>query len=134
MLSLVISPVQAGVFRPMLNLMRPRLERTLNQECKKLIKRDHKILESLIDTSCRSLALEASECLIEQTSHSRRELEVIRELVAGKIGVNGEAMIKQCLRQLLGLPTNILEQIKIFRPSSQDLGIHRDHSICKINI
>ena len=101
--------------------MRPRLEERLKDECLKLVSSEVSALQNLVNDSCQSLARPASICLIEETSRSGRELGVITELISGRIGDDGEVVIKRCLGKLLGLPATSLENLSLpeVRPSGR---------------
>jgi len=103
----------AGLLRPVLNLMRPRLERQLVSRCESLFAEDNAQLRELMAGPCRALARPASECLIRETSRSGRELGVISELVGGRIGNDAEAVMKACAAELLGLPSNSLNDLPL---------------------
>ena len=105
----------------MLDLMRPRLEERLKQECLELVRSELTALQNLVNDTCQSVARPASVCLIEETSRSGRELGVITELISGRIGDDGEVVIKRCLGKMLGLPATSLENLSLpkIRPSRQ---------------
>ena len=107
------TPAEAGLFSPLLQLLRPRLERTIARECEQLGKRERQAVQEMIRGGCRSLAKPASACLLEETSRSGRELGVLQELISGRIGDDGEVVIKRCLSRLFGLPANSLETINL---------------------
>jgi len=105
------NPAAAGLLRPMLDVMRPRLEERLKDECLKLVSSELSALQNLVNDSCQSMARPATVCLIEETSRSGRELGVITELISGRIGDDGEVVIKRCLGKMLGLPATSLENL-----------------------
>ena len=91
--------------------MRPRVEQRLKEECLKLVSSELSVLQNLVGDTCQSMARPASVCLIEETSRSGRELGVITELISGRIGDDGEVVIKRCLGKMLGLPATSLENL-----------------------
>ena len=107
------SPARAGLFSPLLQMLRPRLERTIARECERLGERERQAVQDMIRGGCRSLAKPASACLLEETSRSGRELGVLQELITGRIGDDGEVVVKRCLSRLFGLPANSLEAINL---------------------
>ena len=115
------TPVNAGLFSPLLRLLRPRLERTIARECEQLGDRERQAVQEMISGGCSSLAKPASACLVEETSRSGRELGVLQELIAGRIGDDGEVVVKRCLSRLFGLPANSLEtlNLELFRRGRQ---------------
>ncbi|MEC8214784.1 MAG: hypothetical protein VX069_06920 [Cyanobacteriota bacterium] len=115
------SPASAGLLRPVLDVIRPRLEERLKDECLKLVSSEVSALQNLVNDSCQSLAQPASVCLIEETSRSGRELGVVTELISGRIGDDAEVVIKRCLGKLLGLPATSLENLSLpeVRPSGR---------------
>ncbi|WP_239420348.1 hypothetical protein [Synechococcus sp. KORDI-100] len=113
------SPAAAGLLRPVLDMIRPRLEERLKDECLKLVSSEVSALQNLVNDSCQSMARPACVCLIEETSHSGRELGVVTELISGRIGDDAEVVIKRCLGKMLGLPATSLENLSLpeVRPS-----------------
>jgi len=103
----------AGLLHPVLNLMRPRLERQLVSRCESLFAEDDAQLRELVAEPCRALARPASGCLIRETSRSGRELGVISELVGARIGDDAEVVIKACAAELLGLPGGSLNDLPL---------------------
>ena len=47
-----------------------------------------------------------SECLIREAGRSGKELEVLSELIRGKVGDNASLVIRRCVSSLVGLPAN----------------------------
>ena len=112
--------VQAGLLQPLLQLMRPKLESQLANQCQQLAKQalrdaelDIEPLSNLGEQPCQALAKPVSECLIRETSRSGRELGVISELLSGRIGDDAEVVIKRCLASLLGLQATDLQDVPL---------------------
>lgn len=112
--------VQAGLLQPLLQMMRPKLERELADQCQALAKQalqvaelDREPLSRMRKQPCQALAKPVSECLIRETSRSGRELGVISELLSGRIGDDAEVVIKRCLASLLGLQATDLQNVPL---------------------
>ena len=112
--------VQAGLLQPLLQMMRPKLERELADQCEALAKQalqsaklDLEPLSSMGKQPCQALAKPVSECLIRETSRSGRELGVMSELLSGRIGDDVDVVIKRCLASLLGLQTTDLQDVPL---------------------
>mgnify|MGYP007116335709 FL=1 len=112
--------VQAGLLQPLLQMMRPKLERQLADQCQQLAKRTLKGAEldlepfiSMGKQPCQAISKPVSECLIRETSRSGRELGVISELLSGRIGDDAEVVIKRCLASLLGLQATDLQDVPL---------------------
>ena len=112
--------VQAGLLQPLLQLMRPRLESQLADQCQQLAQQalrdaelDFEPLSSIGEQPCQAVAKPVSECLIRETSRSGRELGVISELLSGRIGDDAEVVIKRCLASLLGLQDTDLQDVPL---------------------
>ena len=112
--------VQAGLLQPLLQMMRPKLERELADQCEALAKQalqgaelDLEPFSSMGKQPCQALAKPVSECLIRETSRSGRELGVISELLSGRIGDDAEVVIKRCLASLLGLQATDLQVVPL---------------------
>lgn len=121
-LSLMLSgtAAQAGLLQPLLQMMRPQLERQLADQCQQLAQQALKGAElnlepfsSMGKQPCEALAKPVSECLIRETSRSGRELGVISELLSGRIGDDADVVIKRCLASLLGLQVTDLEKVPL---------------------
>ena len=111
---------QAGLLQPLLQMMRPKLENQLADQCEQLAKQalrnaelDLEPLSSLGEQPCKALAKPVSECLLRETSRSGRELGVISELLAGRIGDDAEVVIKRCLASLLGFQATDLRDVPL---------------------
>ena len=112
--------VQAGLLQPLLQIMRPKLELELADQCQHLAKQalkgaelDLEPFRSMGEQPCQAIAKPVSECLIRETSRSGRELGVISELLSGRIGDDAEVVIKRCLASLLGLQTTDLQNVPL---------------------
>jgi hypothetical protein len=111
---------QAGLLQPLLQMMRPKLENQLADQCEQLAKQalrnaelDLEPLSSMGEQPCKALAKPVSECLLRETSRSGRELGVLSELLSGRIGDDAEVVIKRCLASLLGLQATDLEDVPL---------------------
>ena len=111
---------QAGLLQPLLQMMRPKLENQLADQCEQLAKQalrnaelDLEPLSSLGEQPCKALAKPVSECLLRETSRSGRELGVVSELLSGRIGDDAEVVIKRCLASLLGLQAPDLKDVPL---------------------
>ena len=114
---------RAGLFQPLIQLLKPRIERQLVSECRQLA--EHALdgvaaeiapkswLNNAVEQPCRTLARPVSECLIRETSRSGRELGVLTELLRGRVGDDAHAVIRRCLASLTGLPQSSLNQIPV---------------------
>ena len=112
--------VQAGLLQPSLQMMRPKLESQLADQCQQLAKQalkdaelDLEPLTSMGEEPYQALAKPVSECLIRETSRSGRELGVISELLSGRIGDDAQVVIKRCLASLLGLQATDLQDVPL---------------------
>ena len=112
--------VQAGLLQPLLQLMRPRLESQLTDQCQQLAQQalrdaelDFEPLSSIGEQPCQAVAKPVSECLIRETSRSGRELGVISELLSGRIGDDAQVVMKRCLASLLGLQATDLQNVPL---------------------
>jgi hypothetical protein len=112
--------VQAGLLQPLLQMMRPKLENQLADQCQQLAKQaltnvelDIEPFSNLGEQPCQAIAKPVSECLLRETSRSGRELGVISELLAGRIGNDAEVVIKRCLASLLGFQATDLRDVPL---------------------
>ena len=98
----------AGLLQPLLQLLRPRLEKELTKSCTALI-RDASggldALSSLAEGPCRSAAKPMSACLIREAGRTGKEWEVINEVVRGTVGEHSQVIIVRCVSQQIGLPS-----------------------------
>ena len=115
-----IGAAQAGLLQPLLQMMRPKLENQLADQCQQLAKQaltnvelDIEPFSNLGEQPCQAIAKPVSECLLRETSRSGRELGVISELLAGRIGDDAEVVIKRCLASLLGLQATDLQDVPL---------------------
>lgn len=98
---------RAGLLQPVLQMLRPRLEAELTDTCTSLVGEATgglEGIETLAKGPCRSAAKPMSECLIREAGRSGRELEVLSELIRGKVGENSRLVIRRCVSSLMGLP------------------------------
>ena len=102
----------AGLLQPLLQLLRPRLEKELTKSCTALI-RDASggldALSSLAEGPCRSAAKPMSACLIREAGRTGKEWQVIGEVVRGEVGEHSQSIIVRCVSQQIGLPSKRLE-------------------------
>ena len=114
---------EAGLLRPLIQLLQPRIERRLVSECRQLTEQVFndmapeiaagRLLNSAMEQPCRSVARPVSECLIRETSRSGRELGVLTELLEGRVGDDAGVVIQRCLESLTGLPHTSLNSIPV---------------------
>ena len=114
---------RAGLFQPLIQLLKPRIERQLVSECRQLAEQaldgvaaeiaPKSWLNNAVEQPCRTLARPVSECLIRETSRSGRELGVLTELLRGRVGDDASEVIQRCLVSLTGLPQSRLNQIPV---------------------
>lgn len=104
---------EAGLLRPLLDLMQPRLETRLSQVCVRQLAGDDTQLVSLVQKPCEAIAKPTSRCLIDETDRSGRGFGVLTELLAGRFGDDSEIVVKRCLARQLGLPAGSLEQLPL---------------------
>ena len=106
-------PVQAGLLRPVLLLMRPQLENRLAQVCVEAAGGGRPELERALQDPCRKLAIPTSRCLIEETDATGRGLGVLTEMLGGRFGDDSEVVVKRCLARMFGLPTESLREVPL---------------------
>lgn len=111
------APARATLWRPVLELARPQLERRLTQTCVEAVAAGQPALASQLEGACRQLAAPVSRCLVEETDASGRQLAVMRELLQQRLGPEGERIVKRCLARLVGLPAGSLDGLSL-----QELG------------
>ena len=100
---------RAGLLQPVLQMLRPRLEAELTDTCATLASEATGGLEgveTLAKGPCRSAAKPMSECLIREAGRSGKELEVLSELIRGRVGDNSTLVIRRCVSSLMGLPAD----------------------------
>jgi hypothetical protein len=105
------SPAAAGLLGPMLQLVRPQIERRLAKVCVEAAAGGNPDLERTLVQPCRQLARPTSQCLVEETD--RTGLGVITELLAGRFGDDSEVVVKRCLARLFGLPADSLNDVPL---------------------
>ena len=106
-------PVQAGLLRPLLNLMQPQLEQRLSLACVAQLSDGDAALATRLEQPCRTIAQPTSRCLIDETDRSGRGLGVISEMLAGRFGDASEVVVKRCLARQLGLPADSLQELPL---------------------
>jgi len=107
------APARAGLLGPVLQLMRPQLERRLSEICLNAAAGGQAALEESLKGPCRQVAGKASQCLIKEAESSGRSLGVITEMLAGRLGDDSEVVIKRCAARLLGLPSDTLKDVPL---------------------
>ena len=100
---LVAPPARADLLAPLLGLLRPQVERRLAERCEDWLSGGDPQLAASLRQPCRRLAGPTSRCLVDETSRSGRSLGVASELLAGRVGNDGEVVVKRCLARLVGL-------------------------------
>ncbi len=115
------APARADLLAPLLGLLRPQLERRLAQRCEDWTSGGDSQLAAQLRQPCRRLAGPTSRCLVEETARSRRSLGVLSELLAGRLGDDGELVVKRCLARLVGLPPEALQEVPL-RELARRLG------------
>jgi hypothetical protein len=116
--------VQAGLLRPVLNLMRPQLEDRLTRACVEGLAGNQQSLASQLERPCRQLAAPTSRCLVKETDASGKGLAVLGELLQRELGPEGERIVKRCIARQLGLPANSLDGMSL-RELHQRFGSSR---------
>lgn len=104
---------QAGLLRPVLNLMRPQLENHLTRICLEAAGGGDAELERTLRDPCRKIAGPTSRCLIEETDASGRGLGVLTEMLGGRFGDDSEVIVKRCLARMFGLPSDSLREVPL---------------------
>lgn len=112
-LGLPLPAAQAGVWKPLLVLLRPQLENRLARACVEAAAGDNAELASRLRDPCRKLAAPTSRCLIEETDSTGRGMGVLTELMRGRFGDDSEVVVKRCLARLLGLPADTLRDVPL---------------------
>lgn len=107
------APARAGLLGPLLQLLRPQLESRLATACEQWASGGDGELARQLRRPCSSLAAPASRCLIEESERSGRSLALIAELAAGRLGEEGERVVKRCASRLLGLPPDSLQEVPL---------------------
>jgi hypothetical protein len=125
---LLAAPAQAGLMRPVLELMRPQLETRIIRACMDALAGDDPQLASQLQRPCRQLAAPASRCLVRETDASGKGLAVVGELMQRELGPEGERIVKRCIAQLVGLPANSLEGVSLRQLGQRFGGSRRERS------
>lgn len=107
------APAAAGLLRPLLDWMQPRLEARLTQACISHLAGADGGLAQRLQQPCLAVAKPTSRCLIDETDRSGRSLGVLSELLAGRFGSDSEAVVKRCLAKQLGLPAASLDALPL---------------------
>jgi hypothetical protein len=110
---LIQTPAQAGLWRPLLLLLRPQLESHLAQICVQTAAGDDPELAARLQDPCHKLAVPTSKCLIEETDSSGRSVGVLNDLLRGRFGDDSELVVKRCLARLFGLPPDSLREVPL---------------------
>jgi len=108
-----IPAAQAGLLRPLLDLLQPQLEARLAEACMTKIAGGESNLSQRVQQPCLAIANPTSRCLIEETDRSGRGLGVLSELLAGRFGEQSEMVVKRCLARLLGIRAERLEKLTL---------------------
>ena len=118
-------PAQAGLMRPVLQLLRPQVEARLASLCVGWLGGADGALAASLEKPCRQLAAPVSRCLVEETDASSTSLAVVSDLLSGRLGETSEQVVKRCAARLLGLPPDSLKEVPLldiahqFKPPSQ---------------
>lgn len=112
-LGLPLPAAEAGVWKPLLQLLRPQLESRLARACVEAAAGDNPEMASRLQDPCRKLAAPTSRCLIEETDSSGRGMGVLSELMRGHFGDDSEVVVKRCLARLFGLPADTLRDVPL---------------------
>ena len=118
------SAAEAGLWRPVLNLMRPQLEDRLTRACVEGLAGKQAQLASQLERPCRQLAGPTSRCLVQETDASGKGLAVLSELLQKELGPEGERIVKRCVARQLGLPAGSLDGLSL-RDLTQRSGSSR---------
>lgn len=121
-------PARADLLGPLLGLLRPQVERRLAERCENWGSGGDADLAARLRRPCRRLAGPTSRCLVEETSRSGRSLGVLSELLVGRLGDDGEVVIKRCLARLLGLPPDDLRELPL-RDLERRFAPHRREAV-----
>ncbi|MEX1317971.1 MAG: hypothetical protein AB1Z22_12720 [Synechococcaceae cyanobacterium] len=110
---LLAGPAQAGLLRPVLEVMRPQLEKRITEACVDGLAGEVPELATQLQGPCRQLASRTSSCLVRETDASGKGLAVLSELMQRDLGPESERIVKRCIAQLVGLPANSLEGLSL---------------------
>lgn len=107
------APARAGLLGPLLQLLRPQLESRLAAACEQWASGGEAELAAQLRRPCAALAAPASRCLIEESERDGRSLALISELAGGRLGEEGERVVKRCISRQLGLPADTLRDVPL---------------------
>lgn len=107
------APARAGLLGPLLQLLRPQLESRLAAACEQWASGGDAELAVQLRRPCAALAAPASRCLIEESERDGRSLALIGELAGGRLGEEGERVVKRCISRQLGLPADTLRDVPL---------------------
>ena len=125
LLPLQAGAAQAGLMRPVLQLLRPQVEARLASLCVGWLGGADGALAASLEKPCRQLAAPVSRCLVEETDAGGNSLAVVSDLLSGRLGETSELVVKRCAARLLGLPPDSLRDVPLqeiahqFKPPSQ---------------
>jgi hypothetical protein len=140
-LLLSATPARAGLWRPVLELLRPELEARLTRACVDAVgdtleqalagawpsggsRLDQGALQRQLREPCRRLAAPGSRCLVREADASDRSLALLQELLQRQLGPESERLLQRCTARLLGLPPDSLAGLSL-RQLAQRLGARR---------
>ena len=110
---LIPSRAEASILKPLLLLLAPRLESSLQQECTKLISGVEPELIKPMAKVCKTISKPIASCLINQADTSGRALGVIKEMIQGKFGDDSELVVKRCIASILLLPLDTFSDVPL---------------------
>lgn len=119
------APAQAGLMRPVLELVRPQMEQRLASICLERAAGGQAALQQQLEQPCRQLARTTSRCLVEETDASGKALTVMAELMHQQLGPESERITKRCLARLVGLPPGSLDAIPLRQLTDAFTGSRR---------
>jgi hypothetical protein len=119
LLPLQAVPAQAGLMRPVLQLLRPQVEARLASLCVGWLGGSDGALAASLEKPCRQLAAPVSRCLVEETDASGNSLAVVSDLLSGRLGDSSELVVKRCAARLLGLPPDSLREVSLREIANQ---------------
>ncbi len=129
------APAQAGLWRPVLDLLRPQLQERLTRTCMETVSealqgalkaspQSSRQLEDQLREPCRRLAGPASHCLVREADASGNSLALLQELLQRQLGPESERILQRCTARLLGLPPDSLAGLSL-RQLAQRFGLRR---------
>ena len=104
---------RAGLWRPLLDLMRPQLEQRLTAICVEAVANRQPALASQLEKPCNQLAASTSRCLVKETAARGKGRAVLGELLQKELGPEGERIVKRCVARQLGLPATSFDAIPL---------------------